>query len=399
MKMVRLLFWILTAVSLHGKALAEPKPSDDPHAWALVMDWSRAEHSQALKQMSKIRGPIEVRCRALHLKNCDEVYPPKPYPSGYGLIPDILPDSPKSDRKPYRNNYSLERLTERLSLIVRDIALLESEHFHDAEATGSTAEFIRIRKVLDNLDEHIKYHALWQSTVLKHAQWYAKRRPLAHRARALMKAVESGASQKKIDALGSGIVDALKPFERVAHSISCTRSNGGLVLVMSIETDIENGPIKRAFSEALTTYFSGSTGQGPLRVEARFIERKVQGLYGELVPTIGSRIHEKSHLDKFGTRRLILTTGANSIHAILGRAIFLPSRPVTPRKLAHEAGHLLGFRDVYLRHFTGPKRPRYGAIFHEWAGLENDLMGNSHGGVVSARMRDKLVHAYCGKAR
>ena len=67
---------------------------------------------------------------------------------------------------------------------------------------------------------------------------------------------------------------------------------------------------------------------------------------------------------------------------------------LAPRVLAHEFGHLLGFDDAYLRGFEGELGGTYGAVFVEWVGLRDDLMGNPAGGSVTAPMLDRLFEAY-----
>ena len=395
MKLVCLLVGLFYALSWSSTGWSKPPVSQETSEWRSVLDWSRTQHRQAIDHLSKLRSRIEASCLAAKLENCAEVYPPKPYPSGYGLMPRIKPDGPDTERSPYRNDYSLERLTERTALILRDLSLLERLHQDTGDARRSTTEFIRIRQVLDNLDEHIKYHALWQPTVSKHAKWYAKRRYLARQARALMAAVTAKASPEKRAAMGSRIVDGLKPFTPVKHSVSCTGLKNGLTLVMSVHTDLSDQRVVTAFTRAVERYFSGPTPRGRLRVRVDITPRTPASLQGQDEPTVGQEIDGKKHADRFGPRRFVLTSGATSLYALHGRAVFLPSRPLTPRQLAHEAGHLLGFRDVYLRHFTRRKGTRYGVRFHVWAGLENDLMGNSRGGRVSPRMRKRLIDAYC----
>ena len=67
---------------------------------------------------------------------------------------------------------------------------------------------------------------------------------------------------------------------------------------------------------------------------------------------------------------------------------------VTPRTLAHEFGHLLGFSDAYLRGYDGRPDDRFGVVLVEWSGLLDDLMGDSRGGRVSEAMTERLLEAY-----
>jgi hypothetical protein len=53
-------------------------------------------------------------------------------------------------------------------------------------------------------------------------------------------------------------------------------------------------------------------------------------------------------LDLFPTDRAVLTTGAVTTHAY-GRGIILGPHDISASVLAHELGHVLGFRDAYFR--------------------------------------------------
>jgi hypothetical protein len=91
-----------------------------------------------------------------------------------------------------------------------------------------------------------------------------------------------------------------------------------------------------------------------------------------------------------------LTTGASSLNALVGNRIFLGTGHVTRRTLAHEFGHLLGFRDAYLRGYDGTPGGPYGVVLVEWTGLSADLMGGSGRGQVSEDMITTLMTFYGG---
>ena len=56
----------------------------------------------------------------------------------------------------------------------------------------------------------------------------------------------------------------------------------------------------------------------------------------------------QNHVEQFPANGAILTTGAITTH-VNGRAIILGPHDITRRVLAHEFGHILGFRDAYFR--------------------------------------------------
>jgi hypothetical protein len=69
------------------------------------------------------------------------------------------------------------------------------------------------------------------------------------------------------------------------------------------------------------------------------------------------------HLSHFPKNSAIITTGGTSTH-VKGSALILGPGKVTPRTLAHEFGHLLGFNDCYLRTLTG--QGIFGLAVLEW---------------------------------
>ncbi len=91
---------------------------------------------------------------------------------------------------------------------------------------------------------------------------------------------------------------------------------------------------------------------------------------------------------------MVLTTGAASTFARVGRYIQLGPAPTTPRELAHEFGHLLGFTDGYLRSWEGQLDDPFGVVFYEWTGLLGDLMDSPKQGHLSTAMVEKLIAAY-----
>jgi hypothetical protein len=119
-------------------------------------------------------------------------------------------------------------------------------------------------------------------------------------------------------------------------------------------------------------------------------------LYPEGAPERGAEIDGKDHRARFRDDALVLTTGAKSTHSYVGRTIQLGSTPLTPRTLAHEFGHLLGFRDAYLRAFSGDPQASFGAHLVEWTGILQDLMGDGRSGSVTDEMIGRLVRGYGG---
>src|SRR5262249_57701658 len=63
----------------------------------------------------------------------------------------------------------------------------------------------------------------------------------------------------------------------------------------------------------------------------------------------GDHIDIRSHAARFPTDGAVLTTGAQTTHSFVGRYVALAPGDLSIRTLAHEFGHVLGFRDGYIR--------------------------------------------------
>jgi hypothetical protein len=87
----------------------------------------------------------------------------------------------------------------------------------------------------------------------------------------------------------------------------------------------------------------------------------------------------------------LLTTGAGSTHFTGGRAVVLSPHDAPRHLLVHEFGHVLGFRDAYLRGSRDAGNDGY--IVTELVVDATDLMGNSRDGAVSARHFRRLLNA------
>lgn len=84
-------------------------------------------------------------------------------------------------------------------------------------------------------------------------------------------------------------------------------------------------------------------------VQIEFRPIGVDALYPEGVPVAGAHIEMRAHAARFPVDGAVLTTGAESTHAFVGRFIALGSGALSVHTLAHEFGHILGFRDGYIR--------------------------------------------------
>src|SRR6185436_13347235 len=108
----------------------------------------------------------------------------------------------------------------------------------------------------------------------------------------------------------------------------------------------------------------------------------------------GDRIDVRAHAAKFPEDGAVLTTGTQTTHSLVGRYMALAPGDLSVRTLAHEFGHVLGFRDGYIRGYRdlGDK----GFEILELTSVFDDIMSAPREGHVQAA-HFKLIADTLGK--
>ncbi len=320
-------------------------------------------------------------------------------PRGWGVLPEVLPATPPSAVSPTSRRYALRPLSVNFVASFRDARLLAARAARDlddeASLEAAVADHARLRRDLDNLAAHLAYHEQWQAEVARHAAWFAERSARSPEIAAMAAALEAGEP---------GAEDERR---RLGRAIAVFRPAAGLrlrdegdvrVLPVTLHTDVDDAAFRRAFLDAVDEAWNVAPAAraAGLRVEVELVVHDVRELRPDDPPARGEPIDVADHLARFPEGALVMTTGAASTHAWKARSLLLGPTPVTPRTLAHEFGHLLGFDDAYLRAVEGSPDGPFGVVLVEWTGLVDDLMGNPRGGVVTEDMVRRLLDAYGG---
>jgi hypothetical protein len=162
-----------------------------------------------------------------------------------------------------------------------------------------------------------------------------------------------------------------------------------------MHTDIEDSEFVRAFKEVVEKIWHVREGEDEFKVELLIKPISAAQLYGESVPPQkGAEIDLSRHPFLFPKDGAALTTGAVTTH-VRGRAIVLGPHDIAPRVLAHEFGHILGFRDVYFRGYKDLGEDGY--LVMETIADPNDIMGAPAFGPVLRRHFDNIIERAAGK--
>jgi hypothetical protein len=364
----------------------------------LVLDRLQEHRDRMASDLERARlRLVELAVARDDRQALERLSPLRPQTAGYGILPEIVEDAPTAPSRPTERTYSVERLTAECASDIRD-----AEALVDAVATSDppqlspmVTEFERLRGRLDYLQSQLAYHVKWQRSVVEYAPYFAERNRLVAEARRMNVLLEAGQTEAAAT-IGLELSDTLAPLRPAAGLRLVRTSSGETILPVTVLTDITDDGFLAAFSDAVKSAFceSPAARDRGFAIDLDFCLIEPEVLYPQGPPQPGAAVDIQDHLRRFPAEALVLTTGATSTHAFTGRAVLLGPSRITRRTLAHEFAHLIGFSDAYLRGYDGRPDGDYGVVVVEWSGFTDDLMGGSHGGLVTTAMIDRLVAAY-----
>jgi hypothetical protein len=280
---------------------------------------------------------------------------PVPVRYGYGMLPRIV-EPPASAGDPVRVfSYSwpitegyIAGETQRLEAAeanLRELAAAEGERRTELLA-GLVREYRLLAANQRTIEQYVQYNRFWQRSI-------AEDRPRFDQLTKAYDLVRSGTPD-----IAGAIRDVLgKPdtpdFVQV-REIAPDRT----VVQVPVYTDIaDEGFLSKAKSVIEETWQAEESDRRYF-VEVEFRNVSTEDLYPEgNIPQPGDRIDTRAHATRFPQDGAVLTAGAQATHSYVGRYIALGPGDLSARTLAHEFGHILGFRDGYLRGYRdlGPQ--------------------------------------------
>ena len=375
--------------------------ADQPQPWEHKYKQLSQQRDILFVRLEKVHTPLVARVQdeAPALLVRLSLTPPKARPIGYGLLPMIRNNAAQVTVVPKQTLYSLKWLEDRLIDEFDNVEKLAIDIPEETELEPLVARSEQLLKELRNLENNLTYHKYWQKAVVQYAAYFQKQNSLVFQAREFNTLIINGGSSEKITELRKQLLQRTAPFRPTEGLQIQNHENGEMVLSVTVCTDIEDSKFLHAFQEGVQESFTLSPAAQKHRFSVDLDWRlvTVDTLYPDGAPIRGASINMNAHRALFADCQLVLTTGAPSLNAIAGRSIFLGTSPVTTRTLAHEFGHLLGFKDAYVRGYDGKPGGTYGVVIVEWTGLSSDLMGDSGRGQVSDEMINTLIIAYGGQ--
>ncbi len=377
-----------------------------------------------------------------------ETAPPHEATYGWGLLPRLLPMPapqptpavrPRAVSRWYSWPWTDQKIdTEMKKLDGYDADLERLPVLQDAERRAIyerlVREYPRLPEAQRNIDDHLRYNRLWQPGIVADRGGYDRRTRL-HDAvlerQAVLDALQArddAAFAKAIDGVSN--LDHTRPREQLESELRnrerqladeihdvideidppaflrITRPTPySWVLRVPVYTDIEDPVFLDGFRNAIETIWRLRDGEDEYRVELIIHTISPEDLYRRRTgcksstearcrpPHKGDRIDLAAHVALFPSNGVRLTTGATLTYA-LGGAIVLGPGEAGPHLLAHEFGHMLGFRDEYFRGYRdlGPD----GFLVMEVVADPDDVMGNPEDGPVRRRQFERLVAAVGG---
>jgi hypothetical protein len=278
------------------------------------------------------------------------------------------------------------------------------------------AKYRQFREQQQNIDAHIQYNRLWQGAIAANRSKYDKEsvlhdRVLMHQevldvfnARfaaaptsahgttrphvASLSQLSSGLAER--ESLLAREIDAATNliFDPPVH-VRVEQEICDWIIHIPFYTDIQDSAFVQAAKKSIEDVWHLRSGKDGFRVELHFFYVSPEDLYGtHEPPQYGSRMNIQKHVEQFPADGAILTTGARTTH-VDGRAIILGPHDITKSVLAHEFGHILGFRDAYFRGYKDLAEDGFQVM--EIVADSNDIMGDPATGAVLRRDYEKLT--------
>ena len=294
--------------------------------------------------------------------------PPEPVVYGYQLLPRIVDEYEAESAQPVSSfSYSwpitqayIDGETQKLSRLRADFESARGELATDA-LEGMIADYRRLVRNQSTIDGYVQYNRFWQRAIALDRPRFDRQTELYGQALSGDDAMASAAAEF----LGHPDVPAFVEVDRDA--------SGRLVLHVPVYTDIRDEEFLGRAAAAIEGMWDVAESEGSFALDIAFKHLSAVDLYPDSdAPAEGDPLEMSDHVSRFPPGGGVLTTGTETTHGFVGRYVALGPGDVSVRTLAHEFGHLLGFRDGYARGYRDLGEDGFEIL--EWTPAFDDIM-------------------------
>jgi hypothetical protein len=346
---------------------------------------------------------------------------------GYQILPRLTPDDLAETPALGQSAYSWPQTQRLISRARHRLAGLEMQ-LHRTQSLDSAPrraaleqlarDYLGLRQDLVNVEAHVQYNRFWQSIIAADRASYDRATLLYHDVVArehvrdelryfdgtfanspvalqpafgLLSLADLPQTLTRREALlGERIDGALGQITTPAF-VTLERRAYEWIFRVPLYTDIEDRNFIAAAKRTIEAVWRLTENDDTYRVEIEVSYLPGEVLYADsATPAEGEKIAVREHLRHFPANAAILTTGALTTH-VENNAIVLGPDSISPRVLAHEFGHVLGFRDRYIRGYRDLGKDGFEVL--EAIADPRDIMGAPAMGSVLSAHFDNLIRA------
>jgi hypothetical protein len=356
------------------------------------------------------------------------VEPPNPLQHGYQILPNIVAD-PAPSTRPARarsaqyswpwTDHLIDRASSEVGRSAHDLKRASSlePKIRQIAYQQLAARYRQIRQRQQNIDAHIQYNRLWQEAIAANRSKYDTESVLHDRVLERQEVLEvfnaryaaaltsahgtikqvvvanlnklSSGLMEKANLLGREIDAARDLSFDIPGYVRVEQQISNWIIHVPFYTDIQDNAFLQSTKSAIEDIWHLRSGKDDFSIQLHFSYVSPEHLYAtHKLPQNGDRMNVQKHFDQFPADGAVLTTGARTTH-VDGRAIILGPHDITKRVLAHEFGHILGFRDAYFRGYKDLGED--GLQVMEIVADSNDIMGDPATGAVLRRHYERLT--------
>ena len=374
-----------------------------------------AKHHAALLAAVKQHAPSQLA----HLQ------PREPIRNGYQILPRIIPGADAERHLPSSPVAYSWPWTDRLIDNELDTIFHSEAELRRAQGTTSPEREAILEKLVRDYERqsqqlriihaHIQHNRLWQSAIAADRSGYDRETALlgdvVERQRIVdrLNRMHAGFDVSRVSlqappaiaeltgglrnraVLLGGRIDRTMGQVRTPNFVGLETLGREWIFHVPLFTDIEDQEYVAAVKRIIESTWRLKDGKTSYRIELDVAYVSAGAIYHDQdKPTAGENIEVRRHLKRFPSGAAILTTGARATH-VQDNAIVLGPHPIAPQVLAHEFGHILGFRDSYVRGYTNLGEHGFQVI--EIAADPNDIMAaTAHGAVRREHFLKLLGH-------